>query len=329
MSAAAPRLSETPVALDFHERQVVLVDLGADSSPEAFQGVTLTRVVSEGASARRVPFGIFVDAYDLEDAEALPVGVISHVGRCGSTLLTRLLEAGTGVAVVREPPVLHELGVELLAAGGVEVSDDLAALRGAVIAALCGPGLSKGQPTVVKLTSWQGALAERFLPDTAPMKFALQHRPAGEVVASAVLNTPSWAIELARGGPFRLSGNEWFDEVLGPRTPTLSRYLTATWAAVVGQAIGASEPSAWAGVSYATLISEPVAAVRRVAEHFGLSFDLEAAAAAEIGGRYAKSDSGVRWDPTGRHRRYELHSTTLTEVERITSELAELVDTRW
>lgn len=92
-------------------------------------------------------------------APAAKTNFIFHVGHCGSTLISRLIEEATGVRSLREPVALR-----MLAAIEADVAEGLALWDGAEFEkrlALTLNVASNGAPTVIKATSWCGALSAR------------------------------------------------------------------------------------------------------------------------------------------------------------------------
>lgn len=86
-------------------RSVVVVDCERTSFDAPFFGDDLAMQVAGGAAHRWVDVA---DALAGRVDDALPTGVLFHVGRCGSTLLARAVEVGAEVLVLREPPLLAD-----------------------------------------------------------------------------------------------------------------------------------------------------------------------------------------------------------------------------
>ncbi|MBX3480586.1 MAG: hypothetical protein KF842_09305 [Caulobacter sp.] len=112
-----------------------------------------------------------------------PAGLIFHISRCGSTLLTRMLGAMQGVAVLSEPPPLEAM----IGAGrrdpGLDEATQIRAIR--AMAALLGrPRDGEDQGVVIKLDSWSlldFALLRRAFPATPCV---ILHRDPAAVLAS-------------------------------------------------------------------------------------------------------------------------------------------------
>lgn len=92
-------------------------------------------------------------------APASKARFIFHIGHCGSTLVSRLIEEASGVRSLREPA-----GLRTLAATLCDVDEGLALWSKTEFdrrLALCLNVASAGVPTVIKATSWCGDLVNR------------------------------------------------------------------------------------------------------------------------------------------------------------------------
>ena len=114
-----------------------------------------------------------------------PAGLIFHVARCGSTLVSQSLKQHEGLVVYSEPLAINEL---LLSPTASARADRVAALRslGAQFS------LHAGRPYVLKLSSWNtlfcDLVADAF--PTAPWAVCL--RDPLEVCVSLLESQPSW-----------------------------------------------------------------------------------------------------------------------------------------
>src|ERR1700727_1803091 len=101
----------TPVRLDFSgpAPAVFWADLSAERFVEPFFDQTVARWASGPRARPLVKTGL--DALVALDAEPSlePAGMIFHLSRCGSTLVSRLLGTLPGVVVVAEPSPLNAL----------------------------------------------------------------------------------------------------------------------------------------------------------------------------------------------------------------------------
>jgi hypothetical protein len=190
-------------------------------------------------------------------AAAAPAGIVFHVGRCGSTLVSQMLRACPQVVVYSEPQVLNEL---LLPPHPWPRAEMVAALRSLA------PVFAQHarQPYVFKLSSWNTLLADLLLEafPSAPWVFCV--RDPLEVAVSLLREAPGW-LRVTDGPASRLA------ELVGcgsvAREEFLARFFAQSCAAIekVASPRGALVP-------YDSL---PDATSDTVAPHFGLSVDAD------------------------------------------------------
>lgn len=117
-----------------------------------------------------------------------PAGLIFHVARCGSTLVSQLLKKLDGVTVYSEPLPFNELLLPPHAGSRAEIVGSLRVLGNALANHAQGP-------FVIKFSSWNtlfcDLLAEAF--PTTP--WALCLRDPAEVAVSLMRDTPGWLRE--------------------------------------------------------------------------------------------------------------------------------------
>lgn len=92
-------------------------------------------------------------------APAATPSFIFHIGHCGSTLISRLIEEATGVRSLREPNAVRTLAII-----ADDVADGLSLWNAETFRdrlALYLNTASSGAPTVIKATSWCGDLVNR------------------------------------------------------------------------------------------------------------------------------------------------------------------------
>jgi hypothetical protein len=121
---------------------------------------------------------------------------IFHIGHCGSTLISRLIEEAAGVRSLREPGALRTL-----ASIDADARDGLALWSDAEFEKRLSLYLnvaSKGERTIVKATSWCGALVER----TAGPALFCYSRP--EAYFATMLGGANNPIDLRLNAPIRL-----------------------------------------------------------------------------------------------------------------------------
>lgn len=189
-----------------------------------------------------------------------PAGMIFHLSRCGSTVVSRLLATVPGVVVVSEPSPLNALlGLDPQRVDGATLVQVVRLL----VRALGRRRFGDEQHVVLKCTSWnvrrQEILSAAF-PDTP---WVWVQRDPSRVVASLLARPPGW---LGQHEPpvqtARLFG-------IGPE-PTLS--LEEFCARAIGAMLHSAAVGPWRRlcVDYADL---PAAVWERVAPHIGIDVD--------------------------------------------------------
>ncbi len=162
----------------------------SDELQDAFMQETIVRVPAQ----ERVVH-IARDSVGWAPRDAAPVGIVFHVARCGSTLISQSLKRLDGLVVYAEPQPINEL---LAPPHKWPRADLVAALRtlGGVFAR------HARRPYVLKLSSWNtlycDIVAEAF-PDTP---WVLSLRDPVEVGVSMLASPPGWfqgTTEAARG----------------------------------------------------------------------------------------------------------------------------------
>jgi hypothetical protein len=130
----------------------------------------------------------------LEDHGSAPAGLIFHVARCGSTLVSQLLKLQPGLAVYSEPPAINELLVPPHAASRARLVGSLRAI---------GSQFSRhaGGPYVLKLSSWNTLFCDVMAEAFPQSPWALCLRDPLEVCVSLLARPPGWLRDPA--GPFR------------------------------------------------------------------------------------------------------------------------------
>jgi hypothetical protein len=255
----------TPVRFDFSgpAPAVDWADLSAERFVEPFFDQTVAGWASGPRARPLVRTGI-EELVALDGEPSLdPAGMIFHLSRCGSTLVSRLLNTVPGVVVLAEPTPLNALL-------GLDPDQfDEAALVGIVrllVRALGRCRHGDERRLVLKCSSWnircRAILAAAF-PET-PWIW-VQRDPAA-VLASLLAESPGW-LEVQADAPraARLFG-------LNPATiPAMTR------AEFVARALGAmleaaaSDPTRRLCIDHADL---PSAVWKRVVPHLGFAADL-------------------------------------------------------
>lgn len=257
----------TPIRFDLSmpAPAVYWADLSAERFVEPFFDQTIARWAS-GPRARPLVRTGLEALVALDDQPSLePAGMIFHLSRCGSTLVSRLLSTLPGVVVVAEPAPLNALlGLD---PDRVDEATLVRVVR-LLVRALgrCRHGAERR--LVLKCTSWnirrRGVLAAAF-PDT-PWNW-VQRDPA-LVLASLLAKPPGWL--RLQSQPQRAARRFGLDAATGPamaRAEFAARALGAILEAAT------ADPARRLCVDHADL---PAAMWQRVAPHFGLETDATA-----------------------------------------------------
>jgi len=190
-------------------------------------------------------------------AGTAPAGIVFHVARCGSTLVSQLLKQHVGLVVYAEPLPVNEI---LLPPHRWSRAEIVAALRslGAAFAR------HARKPWVLKLTSWNTLFCDLVTEAFPATPWALCLRDPLEVAVSLVAQPPGWIWDgEAPAAPFA--------KLVEPASAgqTREEYVARVFAALCGQA-GRLDPARGVLVDYTAL---PAAAWERVAPRFGLTVD--------------------------------------------------------
>ena len=292
----------TPVDVD-GELNVLYRDLGRS----AFDRPLFDQVAALGAgTSAGLQFQLSAGAILEPPAGMLPpapVGLIFHVGRCGSNLLCNLLAGVSGVVVLREPELFNALFLRLGRERSQQVRDWLEALAERLLRSLA-HGVRRdegGRPRrgVVKFSSWNGLFAE-------PLMKRLSGAPAVVVVREPWATVASYLEE----PPY------WYDRGRKSRTES-ARYFAGNWSAVTACALGL-EPERTLIVGYGELTGDPAGVLERVCRLFGIAAaPADARAALAVMSVYSKSTTGEPYDPATR-RREDLDPALEELVTRIT-----------
>ena len=215
-----------------------------------------------------------------------------HIGHCGSSLVSRLLDLVPGVLGLREPLPLLTL------AHGRE--DPAAASWEAPVLALLARGFADSQGVIVKPTSVVTTVADRLLPSTGAACLlwvdlqtwlATMLRDSGLI--DGVLTTEP--LRLARQPPL-------------PSASSTGARLARAWLVEQRRWQTLAADPALAGrlidLDFADVLRDPAPTVARLATHYGLPVPADWAQrikASELLSRYAK-DGGAHFDGNARRR---------------------------
>ncbi len=256
----------TPVRLDFSGPvpAVYWADLSAVRFVEPFFDQTVTRWTDTRPLVRTGLEALVA----LDSGPSLePAGMIFHLSRCGSTLVSRLLGTLPGVVVLAEPAPLNTLlGLD---PRHVDEATLVTVVR-LLVRALGRRRHGDERRLVLKCTSWnirrREVLAAAF-PDTP---WVWVQRDPARVLASLLANPPGWLGP--RADPRAVARRFGLDPA---EIPGMARAEFA--ARVLGAMLqsAAIDPARRLCVDHADL---PDAVWQRVAPHFGLSTDAAAIA---------------------------------------------------
>jgi len=275
----------TPIRFDFSQPAptVVWADLTAERFVDPFFDETVARWLTGPHARPLVRTGLeALAALDVEPSLE-PAGMIFHLSRCGSTLVSRLLREVPGVVVVAEPAPLNAL-LRLDHDRVDEVT--LARLVRLLVRALGRCRHGDERQLVLKCTSWnirrRAVLAAAF-PD---VPWIWVQRDPVRVLASLFAEPPGWLGLAARPGrAAQLFG-------LDPAAlPAMARVEFA--ARVLGAMLdaAATDPARRLLIDYDDL---PGAVWQRVAPHFGLEADAAAIDRMIEGSRFYSKDAASR-----------------------------------
>lgn len=117
-----------------------------------------------------------------------PAGLVFHVARCGSTLVSQTLKQFDGVTVYAEPLPFNEVLLPPHAGSRAEMVGALRAL-GAALAR------HAGGPFIIKFSSWNTLFCDLLVEAFPATPWALCLRNPAEVAVSLLRETPGWLRE--------------------------------------------------------------------------------------------------------------------------------------
>jgi hypothetical protein len=251
----------TPIRFDF-SGPVPAIDW-ADLSEERFAQPFFDQTVARWASGPRA--GELVRT-GLEALVALdnepslePAGMIFHLSRCGSTLVSRLLGTLPGVVVVSEPSPLNALlGLD------PDLVDEPTLIRlvRVLVRALGRCRHGDERHLVLKCTSWnvrRRAILAAAFPDTP---WIWVQRDPALVLASLLINPPGWlGLRVVSPRTAQLFGLDPVPVLARGRVEFAARALGAMLESAATEAVGRLS------IDHADL---PEAVWQRAAPHFGL-----------------------------------------------------------
>jgi hypothetical protein len=231
---------------------VALRNIGPEDLQDAFMQETIARI-----PAPETVLHVTREELGRAACDTAPAGIIFHVARCGSTLISQSLKHLDNLAVYAEPQPVNEL---LAPPNRWPRADLIAALRtlGNVFAR------HAGRPYVLKLSSWNTLVCDIITEAFPGTNWVLSLRDPVEVGVSLMQQPPGWlsgAGDASRG----LAEMIATDGVVGTREELVARAYGAFCAAVA-----ALDAERGRLVAYEAL---PAAVWDTVAPHFSLPVD--------------------------------------------------------
>jgi hypothetical protein len=260
-----------------------LRDIAAGQLQDPFLQQTVERVPSRSTVAR-----VSRDDLGKGITGTTPAGVVFHVGRCGSTLVSQLLKQHDGVVVYSEPLAINDVLVPPHAWPRTELVGALRTL-GACFAR------HAGKPWVLKLSSWNTLYCDIVAEAFPATPWVLCVRDPVEVCVSLLERRPGWLKDAGQA-------SHRFAAVVDPglSSGSVEEYLARLNAAYY-RAVGVLDPGRGGLVAYETL---PDAVWNVVGLRFGLVIDAQvrermslaarASAKAPVGREAAFAPDGAR-----------------------------------
>ncbi len=279
-----------PFRLDTVERRVLFVRIDREARQQAaFLDDRMLAGNAQGA-------WLALDALPPPPVSIPPLHFIFHIGHCGSTLLSRLLQGWRGVQSLREPLPLRTLA---------EARQTLAHHRAGVsstqwqgllhtLLALWARPLPGIDVTTLKATSSCNGLIEPILA-TAPASRAILLDMPLEPYLATLFKSPDSVRDAAAAAPERFAflRGAVHDELLSPNARSLPQLCAMGWLAEQLRFSGLTRgecASRVVRVRFDELLQQPEPTLQRIAAHLGWSEDaVPAALASPAWGRYSKA----------------------------------------
>jgi hypothetical protein len=257
-----------PFKLDLVARRVLLVRLTAQQRREA--AFLDERALPAGVDGGWLP----LEALQLE-AETPPADAIFHIGHCGSTLLSRLLESWPQLQGLREPLPLRTLAEawpQLHAPESRLAPQEASRLLQALWTAWSRP-LGGQARSVIKATSGCNGLVAPLLDAQPAMRTVLLDMPLRPYLAT-LLKSPDSVRDAASAATERL--HDFHARGLGDgvwlHALSLPQQCAMGWLAerVRFDALARAQPWRVLRVDFEQLLAQPEAALHTIATHLGL-----------------------------------------------------------
>lgn len=307
--------------IDFIGRRALFVRMDEQARrAAAFLDERVLPGISDGAW---LPLPMLIDA---EVAAHVPAGYVFHIGHCGSTLLSRLIEQWPDVLCLREPWALRALAEARPGLGSPTAR--IAAGDWQRLLSACGRLLSRplrpGQRVFIKATSTCNGLADALLDLDPAVPALILHMPLASYLA-AILKSDTLRREASVYAAERLEHLLRIAPDIELQLHELDAAQMAALGWVVEQARLAQlfqrhdANSRLLALDFETYLAQPDTALADVARHFGLADDADAvrrALASPAASRYSK-DETVAYRPEDRQHDIMLARQRFgTEIDR-------------
>jgi hypothetical protein len=203
MRAEPAHYFPTALYLGADEIEVEWENLGAEPFTEAFLGQTIEQRRRNLVRWPRRVTGLTALAALVKERPGLyPSGLIFHMSRCGSTLISRMLASLEGSIVVAEPAILNLALAAERPYLTEEVRDSL--VRN-LVSALAQRRSTRDTYFFIKHTSADILQAERMLRCFPDVKWIFVHRDPIEVAVSLIEKPNGWLHNKQAGYPLKLT----------------------------------------------------------------------------------------------------------------------------
>ena len=282
-----------PFKLDPIARRVLLVRLDAAQRREA--SFLDERALSPQADGGWMPLEQLLSQPLRSDAK--PVDAIFHIGHCGSTLLSRLLESWPGVQSLREPlplRTLAELWPQRTQPESRLSADDVERCLDALWSAWSRPA-GDGERVMIKATSSCNTLIASLLEGRPQMRAILLDIPLRPYLAT-LLKSPDSIRDATAGAADRLRDlrDRCGDEDLFLHALSMPQQCAMGWVAerLRFAALARAFDGRVLRVDFERLLAEPETVLAGIAKHLGLAPDgVAEAMRSPAWGRYSKAQS--------------------------------------
>lgn len=302
-----------------HERRIEFIEPPPDLDfDRPFFHLTVEELMESDGAGRLPKISLTFDELRslVGDTSPQPSGMIFHIGRCGSTLVSRMVGHDRQRLVLREAAPIGGLH---RASGGSDLVPTFTIEQAFKDALVCFDQFarSRGQRVIVKHSSWEsftmGRVAE-MLPHTP---FVFVYRNPVETVESSLDGHPGWANRLHQPRAQLQRWVPWLDQVEEPFNA--AAIYASVWAAGADAALRLPAERVQL-IDHAVLSREPNRVLERLRDHLGLDLPLDDARG-ELD-QYSKArDDGTAFDPSGAHAHPKLSPATERQVRDIVGDL--------